>query len=364
MNRARWAALVIALLTTTTAGLAGVVAARAATGRGAVLIQSDGDFLTCGCVSAGDGTPSNPYVVGPYQIGVPSNGTGGYAIKIDNSGGQITRSFSIRGVSIGYNDSNPTDPVIWLVDVAGTEANPISVSTIDANNDGTGIKIDGSSWIALTNLNINKGTGGGLVLNSSSHITMADSKLKATSNGQPPHTEDGVYALNSSDVSIGGVPACPKTQICNSLDYDSGWGVYLQNSTNVVINEASANADDTGGFVLDNSSNVTVSNSVAEGGGPICLSVNGQKLPSGYVSDLQGGVLLINGSRNNTIINDQFAADKGFDIGSGGDGFFSNPCTKAQDPVPAEAGMGAGNSFPGTCFGTTDIAGLPPDPCK
>jgi hypothetical protein len=41
--------------------------------------------------------------------------------------------------------------------------------------------------------------------------------------------------------------------VCNTFDYDSGWGVYLQNTHDVTIDNASANADDTGGFVLDGS---------------------------------------------------------------------------------------------------------------
>ena len=343
----------------------GLGTAGASTTRGSVFIRSDNDFLTCGCVTSGDGSAANPYVIGPYQIGVPSNGTSGYAVKVGDSTAQVTKAFRITGISIGYTDTNPSDPVIWLDHVSGTQANPISVSVIDANNDGQGVEVDASSWIALSNLNINKMNGAGVVITDSTSVTLANSKLKATSNGQPPHTEDGVYALDSSNLSIGGVPACPKSQICNSFDYDSGWGVYLQNSSNVIINEASANADDTAGFVLDNSSGVMLTNSTAQGDGPICLSVNGARVPSGYVSDLQGGILLINGSSNNVIGNDQFAADPGREIGSGGDGAFNNPCTKTQDPFsPKEAGMGLGNSFPGTCFKTTDIAGLPPNPCK
>jgi hypothetical protein len=341
-------------------GTLGVRAAHAATSRGAVTITSDNDFLTCGCVTAGIGTPADPYVIGPYQIGSPSP-TGGYAIKIDG----VTKSFTIAGVSIGYNDSNSGDPVIWLVNVNGTQANPIVVSGIDANNDGTGVKIENSSYIALDNLNINKMNGTGISLDTASHVSLSNSKLKATATGQLPHTEDGLYALNSSYITIGGGTDCPKSQICNSFDYDSGWGVYLQGSSNVMISYASANADDTGGFILDGSSNVKIENSTSQADGPICLSVGGQKISSGYISDLQGGVVLINGSSDNVISNDAFAADKGYDIGSGGNGFFSDPCDHMNDPFsPVEAPQGSDNTFTNTCYKTTDIAGLPPNPCN
>jgi hypothetical protein len=349
--------IVLALL-----GIFGVRAAHAASSRGAVTINSDNDFLTCGCVTAGSGTPADPYVIGPYQIGSPSSSTaGGYAIKIVG----VTKSFTITGVSIGYNDSNSDDPVIWLLNVHGTPANPIVVSGIDANNDGTGVKIEKSSYIALDNLNINKMNGTGISLDTSSGVSLSNSKLKATANGQPPHTEDGLYAVNSSNIKIGHVADCPKSQICNSFDYDSGWGVYLQGSTQVTISYASANADDTGGFVLDDSSGVTIDHSTSQADGPICLSVSSQKIPSGYHSDLQGGVLLINGSTNNFITDDAFAGNKGYDIGSGGNGFYVNPCTHSNDPFsPKEGGAVSPNAFTRTCFNTTDIKGLPPEPCR
>jgi hypothetical protein len=342
-------------------GTVGLRAAHAATSRGAVTINSDNDFLTCGCVTAGSGTPADPYVIGPYQIGLPNNITSGYAIKIDG----VTKSFTITGISIGYNDSNSTDPVIWLNDVNGTQANPIVVSGIDANNDGTGVEIDGSSWIALDNLNINKMNGRGAVIDNSSEVSMSNSKLKATATGQQFPTEDGLDVLNSNNINIGGGADCPKSQICNSFDYDSGFGVYVQKSYKVTISYASANADDTGGFVLDNSHNVAIDHSTSQADGPICLSVGGQKISSGYVSDLQGGVLLINGSFDNLITEDAFAADKGYDIGWGGNGFFANPCTHSNQPFsPAEGGAGTSNTFTNTCFNTSDFPGLLPDPCK
>jgi hypothetical protein len=62
---------------------------------------------------------------------------------------------------------------------------------------------------------------------------------------------------------------------------DHGWGVYLKNTQTVTIDNASANADDTGGYVLDGSSNVTLENSTSEARGPICISLSGAKQDSG-----------------------------------------------------------------------------------
>jgi hypothetical protein len=56
---------------------------------------------------------------------------------------------------------------------------------------------------------------------------------------------------------------------------------------------------------------------------------------------MQGGVLLVNGSHDNTIHDDQIAANTGIGLGSGGNGFFFNPCTNSGQPFsPIEASMG------------------------
>jgi hypothetical protein len=96
------------------------------------------------------------------------------------------------------------------------------------------------------------------------------------------------------------------------------------------------------------------------------MTLSGQKTHAGYYADLQGGLLLVNGSHDNAIRGDQFAADKVYAIGSGGNGFFADPCTHANQPFsPVEAPMGGGNTFTGVCYQSTDIASLEPvQPCK
>jgi hypothetical protein len=176
---------------------------------------------------------------------------------------------------------------------------------------------------------------------------------------------DGLYAVNSSNLSIGGVPACPKSMTCNTFDYDSGFGIYLQNTHDVTISHASANADDTAGFIFDGTNHVDLGFSNAQASGPICVTINGQKANTGYTSDLQGGLLLINGAQNSTIHDDVFAADTGIGIGDGGNGFFFNACADQNQPFTAEVVMGSGNTFTNTCYANTDVPGLPPtNQCK
>jgi hypothetical protein len=275
----------------------------------------------------------------------------------------------VTGISVGYNDSNPSDITFHLLNVQG----PATISNVSANGDGTGVEIDSSSNISLNQVSVNKLLGAGLVINNSSHVTTANGKYKATADGESPHNEDGLYAVNSSFVSIGGVSACPQSTVCNTFDYDSGYGVYLQNTNNVTINNASANADDTGSYMLDGSNtyNVNLTNSTGEGGGPICITVNNTKVPTGYYdTDLVGGVMLINGAHNNTISGDNFtgmSSLSGYNIASGGNPFYYNVCTGADiTPLqsPLDGPMGPSNNFSNNCYSTTDIAGLPPSTCK
>jgi hypothetical protein len=362
---------ITALAVAAGAPAAALAAGPAGTGQhGPITITSDSSFTSprsptgCACVTAGNGTPGSPYVIGPWAITAPSGGSSGWAIRVDNTGGGITSSFAISGISANYSGVPFTDPVIVLAGVnnpAGT-----TISNVSANEDGRGVELDASSYVSLDQLSFNKMTGNALFINGSSHITLSNSKLKSTADGQVPHNADGLYALNSAYLSIGGVTACPKSQICNSFDYDTGWGVYLQHTHDVTIDHASANADDTGGYVLDDAWNVTLGDSTAEAGGPICITLGGQKTFTGHYTDLQGGLLLINGSHDNTIHGDQFAGGGGISIGSGGNGVFGNPCTNSYQPFsPVETPMGSGNTFTNVCYSTTDIASLEPvQPCK
>src|SRR6516162_10292171 len=87
-----------------------------------------------------------------------------------------------------------------------------TISNISANEDGRGVELDSSSYVDLDQLNFNKMTGNALFINGSSQITLSNSKLKATADGQVPHNADGLYALNSAYLNIGGTAACPRAR--------------------------------------------------------------------------------------------------------------------------------------------------------
>jgi nitrous oxidase accessory protein NosD len=288
-------------------------------------------------------------------------------VKIDNSGGGITDHFSISGISSTYNDTNTKDPTIWLVGVntptsiVGTNAHPTA-----GNDLGIGIELDRSSNVAIDGVSYNKGNGIGIYLNGSSQISINNSKLKATCDICKPHNGDGIYAVNSHDLQIGTGADCPRNAPCNDVTYDDGFGIWLVDTHNVVINHATADANDTGGYVLDGSGtyNVTLENSSAQGDGNICFTVNGQRVNSGYNTDMQGGLHLVNGAHDNTISSDTFTGSVGLGVASGGNGFYADACTGQNVPFSPEAAMGTGNTFSNLCYPTTNIAELPPSTCK
>ena len=54
----------------------------------------------------------------------------------------------------------------------------------------------------------------------------------------------------------------------------------------------------------------------------------------------------MNGSHDNAIHEDQLAGDKGYAIGSAGNGFFAHLCIHANPPFsPVEAPMGGSNTL-------------------
>jgi hypothetical protein len=87
---------------------------------------------------------------------------------------------------------------------------------------------------------------------------------------------------------------------------------------------------------------------------------------TGYFTDLQGGLHIINGAHDNTITGDSFTANSGISVASGGNGFYYNICTGnlTQPFSPIEPGMGANNTFTNICYTSTNIASMPPSTCK
>ena len=287
-------------------------------------------------------------MIGPWTITAPS--AGGWAVKVDNSKGKVTKFFNLSGISVGYNDPNRDNPLVWLVKVT----NPTSVTNLTANQDGTGVRLDSVANVSLDGITVNLMNGMGVIVNASTNVSIVNSKLKAF--------DGGFEAENSSKLYIGA--SCKASPACNEFTYDDGRGVWLHNTHDVVINSLTAAAEDTTAIYLDGTGtyNVDIGNSTANASGSICPQGQG---PTGLHVDTDGGIRLVNGAHDNTIHDVTARGNVAMDIASGGDGFWLNPCTGVKEPIsPTTAPMGDNNRFANLCYSATNIAGLPASTCK
>lgn len=315
---------------------------------GPITINSDADFVSCACVTAGSGTADNPFVIGPWKITRPSSG--GWALKVDNSKGTVTKFFNVAGITGGYDDKDATHPLVWLVKVTKRT----TVANVVGNNDGIGVRLDQVANVSLIGIEVNRMNGDGVLVVSSTGVSIVNSKLKSMQNG--------FHAENSSFITIG--PGC--VTACNDFTYDDFRGLWLHNTHDVLVRHLITAAEDTTAMYLDGKGtyNVDIGFSEANSSGSICAQ--GADGPTGLVTDTDGGLRLVNGTHDNFIHELSAHGNVAMDIASGGDGFWTNPCNPFnQVPiVPATAPMGAGNRFADLCYSVTNIPNLPPSTCK
>ncbi len=311
---------------------------------GPILIQSNADFTAANGVVSGSGTSANPYVIANLHL---NDLTPGFGLKIDNSKGRITEFFNIDCIQSSFADSAPSGSVlIWLVNIH--TATTISDSSTNSGRAGgsVAVRLDSSSAITLNNLSINKFGANGIQLNSSDHVTIIDTKSKASGNG--------LDVENSHDLTIGQICMLASGAGCDEFTYDDGRGLRIGNSFNIVVLDTITTADDTGGILLDGSgtSNVTLTNGDANANGPICPSGT----PTGEKVDTIAGITVTNGAHDINVkgytINANGDGFGGFfDIMNGGNGGYLNPCngqiTLFKTATPAG---GANLDFNGNCY--------------
>lgn len=325
-------------------GVLPAVSARACNGanHGPVLIQRDADFTAANGVVSGTGTPSSPYLIANMAINDMSRG---YALKIDNSAGLITKSFNVTCLSSNWNVGTPVAGfVVWIVNVH----TPTTVSLLMSNSgelpNSGGLLVQHSSNIRLINESFNKMGGDGIRLVGSDHITVLDSKSKAAG--------EGLHIVDSHDIVVGQACSVGGGQGCDEFTYDDDHGLFIENSYNVRVIDTITSSDDSGGVVLSgpNTYNVLMTDGVATANGPICHA----GIPSGYVSDVITGIAVVNGAHDIAVhgYTMQANGDGGgglFDIMDGGKGLYLNPCG-GLITLPATPAGGANLDFSGNCY--------------
>jgi len=207
--------------------------------------------------------------------------------------------------------------------------------------------------VSLNGIAVNQMQGDGVLVSSSTNVSIANSKLKSEQNG--------FHARDSQQLMIGA--GCKSA--CNDFTYDNYRALWLENSHDVTVRYLTAAAEDTTAMYLDGkyTYSVDIGFSTANSSGSICE--RGTEGPTGLVTDTDGGIRLVNGAHDNTIHDVTANGDVAEDIASGGDGFWLNPCTGQQVPIfPTTEPMGLGNMFKNLCYKKTNISGLPTPTCK
>jgi parallel beta-helix repeat protein len=231
--------------------------ARAANGSHApIVIASDSDFQICNCVLSGSGTAADPYIIGPWAIN--SAKSGDTAVSVD--GTLLTKSFTLFNLTIaGNGSSSSTGIVLNHINPSGQKTISAAVSGIQTSiqSNGIGIVVENSNYVTLDGGGANA-SGPGIANSGAGTINK--------------NFVGAVDIENSSNVSVKGWQFSANGQD-NTPDYVAfdpslaNWGVgavRLFGSSNTLIDHNAANNCTTVSFSLFNSNHNTISNNTAD----------------------------------------------------------------------------------------------------
>jgi len=225
--RATGSALVALLLSlfgvVALAGLSSPVAAF--TLHAPIVINGNADFTPANGVTAGSGTPTDPYIIEGWEI----DGSANSGIEVYNTDAH----FVIRDV---YVHSSLIDAIFFFSVRNGRVEN----ATVSGNDGALYIQVSSNITVASSNISFN--TLDAVVLDWSSNITVEGNAM--WNNG-----DWGVFTYESDDLVIR-----------NNTISNNGWaGIELSLGSDRILIQGNEVANNTvGGLILDTASNVTV----------------------------------------------------------------------------------------------------------
>jgi len=321
-----------------------------------IVIQSDADFNNCACVTGGNGSQSSPFVIGPWTI----NSTGGAAVFVDGS--TLTKSFVIANlIAAGNNGGTSQGVVLQNINPGGIQVILAAVTgkQTSIQSAGVGILVSNSSYVTLDGQGetpsgpgigskgagtINKNSSGAIDIENSSYILVEGWQMSANGVDNQPDwvtldpsiTNWGVggvrfFGVSSSIIDHNATNNC--TNNSYSL-FDSSHNTVSNNTAdypftmNFIVTDGSSynsltgNVASTGDFfgylVADplpgtttlatygpSHDNAVVGN-VSHTDGP-----TGSEKKAGVVPAFLGGFVLLNGTYNNKMLNNQDWASTG-----------------------------------------------------
>jgi parallel beta-helix repeat protein len=370
-----------------------------------IVIQSDQDFLNCGCVASGSGSPSDPYIIGPLAI----NKVNGVAVTVDGS--TLTKSFVLWNLTIAGNGSSSSTGILLknINGIAAAVQGPqtviqsvgVGISIQNSRNitlDGGGANPSGAGIAGSKVGTINKNLSGGIDVESSSYIVIRGWQFSA--NGQdgnpdwialdPALANWGVggirfFGVTSSTIDHNAANNC--TSISYSL-FNSSYNTVSNNtadypftmnflvtdgsSFNLVTGNVASTGDFIGYMVADPlpgtqtlasfgpSHDNVFSNNISHSDGP-----TGGEKKAGVVPAFLGGFVVLNGTYNNTLQNNQDWASTGTGFawaqavpGATSIGVVTYPPALHCNVTASEGGGGIvnlnGNIWAGNTFQTID----------
>lgn len=331
-----------------------------ASGQSPISIMSDSDFTNCGCVASGSGTTSNPYIIGPLSI----NNANGTAVYID--GTNLTKSFELYNLTIAGNSAS-TDTGIVLNHINPSGGATISASvygvqtSIQTNN--VGILVENSNYVTLDGAGenpkgrgiantgagtINKNMSGAIDVENSSHITVKGWQMSTNGPSITPNwvtldpsvqywavggvrffgvtysTIDHNAANNDTDVSYSLFNSNHNTVSNNTADYPFTMNYLITDGSS--YNTLNNNEESTGDFIglmvadpLPGTATLAtygpthdnlIENNTIHTNGPTGTELN----PVSVTPAFLGGLVVLNGTYNNTIENNQTWGSFGTDL--------------------------------------------------
>lgn len=334
-----------------------------ATGGGnhpSIVIQGNSDFATCLCVVSGTGSTTDPYIIGPWTI----NNVNGAAVSID--GTYLTKSFELFNLTIaGNRTTTDTGIVLNHINPGGSQSIVAKVygvqTSIQTNN--VGILVENSSYITLDGTGenpngpgvanngagtINKNMRGAIDVENSSYITIEGWQTSANGPSINPDwvtldpsvsnwavggvrffgvsnsTIDHNSANNDTDVSYSLFNSNHNTLSNNTADYPFTMNYLITDGSS--YNTITGNEGGTGDFIgllladplpgtgtlatYGASHDNTITNNIIHSDGPPGYELK----PVSIVAAFLGGIVVLNGTYNNTIQDNQTWASSGSDL--------------------------------------------------
>ena len=337
-----------------------------------VVITSDADFLTCGCVSGGSGTSGDPYLISGLTISTAS----APGILVDNTNGNITKYFDITGDTIQGSSPPSAFPGVELVNVDGLGA--IIGSQNAFNRNQYGIALENSSHILVDGAGsstVNNNGVAGILINGGGFNTISNLTVNHNGIGIPENFFNGGVGINLTSTTANTV-----TNVV--LSEDAFAALMLSSSSSNTINNISVHYPDFYGVVIDGGSGNTIQNSAIQTSDYVALWLRdgtsgnnvvgnffsgngptGHETADGIVPYFSTALYLSSGASSNMVENNTFGFNGGGSIKQDNGAIlnsvtrplqvnspFNDPMTgnEPSSPLPPSGPAGGNNFFCGT----------------